>query len=192
MPTGYTAAIEDGTVTSARDFALLCTRAFIWQLRDDPWGMPPEKIVPDTKYCDERIYDLQAQLLVIAAMPLIECERRAKQEYLDDITRREDFATKQVEQNKRYQAMKEQVVVWEAPASCENLKQFMLDQIALSATSVDYRLKASPELTGNEWLERNATALALELGRCIEKRRDVISNADKVNTWLAEIRRCFS
>ena len=55
MPTGYTAGIEDGTITTGKDFLKLCTRAFgiAMDLRDEPLSVPtPAKFEPDTYYRD--------------------------------------------------------------------------------------------------------------------------------------------
>ena len=55
MPTGYTCHIEDGTVTTLRQYALTCARAFgaCASMRDEPLTvLPPSKVEPDTRYCD--------------------------------------------------------------------------------------------------------------------------------------------
>ena len=42
MPTGYTANVEDGTMTELRDYALLCARGigFTLPIRDEPFETP--------------------------------------------------------------------------------------------------------------------------------------------------------
>ena len=42
MPTGYTADIQDGKITTLREYALSCARAFgaLIMMRDDPHDAP--------------------------------------------------------------------------------------------------------------------------------------------------------
>lgn len=50
MPTGYTAQIEDRRITNAKDFLLLCTRAFgvAIDIKDEPLSTPtPMEFEPD-------------------------------------------------------------------------------------------------------------------------------------------------
>ncbi|MBO6267553.1 MAG: hypothetical protein J6N19_00245, partial [Clostridium sp.] len=53
MPTGYTCFIEDGKITTAKGFLLLCARAFgaCIEMRDEPLSEPiPEKFNGDDTY----------------------------------------------------------------------------------------------------------------------------------------------
>ena len=53
MPTGYTAYIEDGDITTGKEFLKLCTRAFgiAIDLKDEPLSVPtPTHFEPDTYY----------------------------------------------------------------------------------------------------------------------------------------------
>ena len=58
MPTGYTYYIENGNITTAKDFIMLCTRAFgaLISMRDEPLSTPiPQEIKADTQYADNMI-----------------------------------------------------------------------------------------------------------------------------------------
>ena len=53
MPTGYTAYIEDGDITTGKEFLKLCTRAFgiAIDLKDEPLSVPtPTHFEPNTYY----------------------------------------------------------------------------------------------------------------------------------------------
>ena len=45
MPTGYTAYIEDGDITTGKDFLMLCSRAFgvAIDVRDEPLSVPTDR-----------------------------------------------------------------------------------------------------------------------------------------------------
>lgn len=69
MPTGYTAGVEDGTVTTLREYALTCARgmgACIMQ-RDDPMNEPPKKQEP-TDYHVKWLAEAKEKLVQLAAM----------------------------------------------------------------------------------------------------------------------------
>lgn len=53
MPTGYTAFIEDGNITTGKEFLLLCSRAFgiAMEIRDEPLSVPtPTTFEPNECY----------------------------------------------------------------------------------------------------------------------------------------------
>ena len=53
MPTGYTAHIEDGEITTGKEFLKLCTRAFgvAVSLKDEPLSTPtPSSFEPSPFY----------------------------------------------------------------------------------------------------------------------------------------------
>ena len=55
MPTGYTAYIEDGDITTGKEFLKLCTRAFGVAIdqKDDPLSVPTKtKFEPSQYYID--------------------------------------------------------------------------------------------------------------------------------------------
>lgn len=61
MPTGYTAAVEDGTITEFDDFAWQCARAFgaLIMMRDDPMSAPiPQKFEPTAEHVEMKNFML--------------------------------------------------------------------------------------------------------------------------------------
>jgi hypothetical protein len=73
MPTGYTADVQNGTVTELRDFALSCARAFgaCIMMRDDPPGTPiPDQFEPSSYYrieCEKAQAELSRLLTLTPA-----------------------------------------------------------------------------------------------------------------------------
>ena len=69
MPTGYTAAVQDGSITTLRDYALQCARGFgaFLHMHDEPFDTPLTLPPPaDTSYYDKRIAEAER----ILALPL--------------------------------------------------------------------------------------------------------------------------
>lgn len=140
MPTGYTAQIEDGKITNAKDFLLLCTRAFgvAIDLKDEPLSTPtPMEFEPDEYYkikLQRRKQELE-KLELMTIDEFIKQEKRSMQESAE-------FAREHIEKmesaNKRYMQIREVIVKWNPPtASHENLRKFALEQIDKSIYSED-------------------------------------------------------
>ena len=52
MPTGYTAYIEDGSITTGKEFLKLCSRAFgvAIDIKDEPLSVPTPVYVEPSSY----------------------------------------------------------------------------------------------------------------------------------------------
>ena len=140
MPTGYTAQIENGKITNAKEFLLLCTRAFgvAADLKDAPLSAPtPIEFEPDEYYkinLQRRKQELE-KLELMTIDEFIKQEKRSMQESAE-------FAREHIEKmesvNKRYMQIREVIVKWNPPTtSHENLKKFALEQIDKSIYSED-------------------------------------------------------
>jgi hypothetical protein len=134
MPTGYTAAVQDGTITEFKDYALQCARAFgasIMQRDDDPSEPPKEQ--EESSYYQERVDETLEEIEVLVNLSdeeLVESEKNANLRELDQCKQRlEDEKIEKI----RYDDMLEKVRDWEAP-SAEHLKykEFMINQLVES------------------------------------------------------------
>lgn len=135
MPTGYTAGVQNGTVTEFADFAMQCARAFgaLISLRDDPADAPiPEAFEASQHYAtmaDEeavKIADLMAMTSdqISAARDAAEAERASSQAETEKL---------RLEQKARYEAMLSRVEAWPVPSpDHEGLKEFMVEQLKRS------------------------------------------------------------
>ena len=135
MPTGYTAFIEEGDITTGREFILLCTRAFgvAMAIRDEPLTIPTPKVFkPDIEYntnCLKKAIDEKARLTEMTKEEWhAECvkdrEKRiaeAKKHYEDDL-----------ELDKKYLKIRQEIKDWNAPENCIEIKKFALEQIEIS------------------------------------------------------------
>jgi hypothetical protein len=71
MPTGYTAAVADGTITEFPDFAMQCARAFgtLVLMRDEPQDAAiPEKFEPAGRDKGAMLFHESKFALICAAL----------------------------------------------------------------------------------------------------------------------------
>jgi len=153
MPTGYTAGIEDGTMTDFRSFALTCARAFgatIMQ-RDDPLDEAP-KLQSASTYHDEQAAAAWARLNSVLGMTPAACEEAAAAEHAGRWADHARYVAARAEKLARYAAMRREVDAWAPPTPQHaELKAFMLQQIEVSTEGHDYELPEPVRKTGAEW-----------------------------------------
>lgn len=184
MPTGYTAAVENGQMTELRDFILTCARgmgACIMQ-RDDPIADPPKHRQPSGHYV-ECLATAQADERRLSVMSLTQADVEAETEYVAAVKSYDESTARQVAENARYEAMIDKVVRWVPPTSeHEGLKTFMLDQLRTS--KYDYWPKRPVRMDATMWL---ATARERAAGRVEYYTREYAEDAERCasqNAWI--------
>jgi hypothetical protein len=194
MPTGYTAAVQDGKVTTLRQFAMQCARAFgaTITMRDDPWDKAiPDRFEPETRYYDEGIEKTWTILAELLTLSDAECERRATAEHANLLDSHRQYLRNKDQSRQRYEAMRDQVIAWQVPEEIASLRTFMLEQLTQSI-DFDCDTKYNPEepkvLTGEAWRSSTLAQAAKDLGYYIEKRQEEIERAASRNHWLASLR----
>lgn len=163
MPTGYTAGVGDGTVTSFKVFAMQCARAFgaLILMRDHPWDAPIDEsqFVPSSFYLDS-MERAQAELKRLEALSTDEAAAAANADYQQQVSAREESVAKAEAKRQRYESMLAAVNQWQPPtAEHEGLKSFMREQIATSLQH-DCGLewwKAPEAVAWDVWLEQRLT-----------------------------------
>lgn len=138
MPTGYTAFIEDGNITTGKEFLLLCSRAFgiAMEIRDEPLSVPTPTIFEPNEYYKNR-YE--------SAVKRLEAERNisfetAKCRMRSDYDKRVEDAKRTIANmtaiNERYARVRGQVSGWIPPTeSHKGIKKFALEQIDMCVNS---------------------------------------------------------
>ena len=140
MPTGYTAKLMDGGQTF-QEFIMGCARAFgaLVVMRDDPNDAPvPDKFEP-SDYHAKHLIEFREKLARLKAMTADERLTFGNAEKDADVSRTEQWLAKDQAANERLTAMAEQVKAWRPPTpEHKGLKDFMLQQIGISANGIDY------------------------------------------------------
>lgn len=130
MPTGYTAPVQDGTITDLRTFILRCARAMgaLIMMRDDPMDAPIRKEEVSDYHpkelakARERLAELQDQGPASVVRLANAAYEREMQQWMEERERMRQAA-------QRYGAMLAKVEAWQPPPSHEGLKEFMVKQL---------------------------------------------------------------
>lgn len=194
MPTGYTHAVQEGKITTLREFALTCARAFgaTIMMRDDPADKPiPEAFEPETKYYDEGIAEARATLAEVAALRDDQCEDRAAHEFDEALKRHVERGAERTRQKARYQEMLGKVERWEVPDDIRSLRDFMLEQLRSSIDfdcSESYRPEPPIRKTAQQWREATLAEASRALARYEQSRQEEIDRTAGRNAWIKSLR----
>ena len=200
MPTGYTASIEDGKITSGKDFLMLCARAFgaCIEMRDDSLTAPiPSKFTPSTYY-KTRVEEAEENLNKLLSLTIADAQDQIDKEYQSNQRRCAKAIEKQEKIWQKYKDIREDVQRWKPPTPMhEELKKFALKQIDISCDGdgmiacweEEMRIpKASPE----EWLCARIKSEREDLKRCKEMWQEELEKTDEKNMWLSRLRESLS
>jgi hypothetical protein len=198
MPTGYTHPVQEGKITTLREFAMNCARSFgaCINMRDDPADAAiPERFEPHTAYYDEALTKARAILDELPRLSTNECERRATAAHADKLDNHRRYAREKEEHRARYEALLAQVEGWHPPADLGELRKFMLDQLAQSIDFDCSTKYASPEpekLSGEAWRDSELSQAARDLAYHTEERRKEIERTEDRNRWIALLRKSLA
>lgn len=189
MPTGYTAAVADGTITEFGPFVMQCARAMgaCITMRDDPSDAPiPERFEPSTYY-EEHLEDARKRLSWLRSLTPAEQETEAEAEHTKALEGHRKFNADRERENTRYQAMIDKVAVWSPPTEDhENLKDFMLEQLRISIST--YENPEPTRLSGDAWYAKALGDAMSEVDWLEEKNAEEIERTEGRNKWLRELR----
>lgn len=139
MPTGYTAPVKDGEITSLTDFALTCARAFgaMVLLRDSDQSLEAtRKFIEDGSYAEnssyneDRLAQCRARLAELQAMSDEDVLAAAQKAHDAVVAGNAAYEEKRLVELARYEAMLERVEAWEPPTEDHvSFKEFMLSQL---------------------------------------------------------------
>lgn len=188
MPTGYTAAVGEGKVTTLREFALQCARGMgaCIMMRDEPWDAPiPERFEPSLEYHRDGLAKANLMLRDANTLTDAECEDRAQADFEAAMDRHEKYVSELAAQNDRYKAMLAAVEAWETEA--EGIKDFMSEQLRISIS--DYETEAPKEKTAEEWREETRRKALWDIAYHEKQMVEEIHRTELRNIWLAALRR---
>jgi hypothetical protein len=193
MPTGYTASVQDGTITEFKDFALQCARAFgaLVTMRDDPADAEiPEEFKPN-KFYQEHLDEARTALAEFEALDEIGVREAAATSNQRAVERYRNCLDEKAETRRRYVAMLEKVAAWIPPSpEHEEMKKFMRDQLNQSIEfdcSTEY-MEPPAQLTANEWLNKRREELQKSLKYAEEGLQKEIERCAQRNAWVKALR----
>lgn len=196
MPTGYTASIEDGSITTGKEFLIRCARAFgaCVEMRDEPLSVPiPFEFTPSTYY-KTQIVESEKNLKKFLTLTLDDAQDMIDKEYQTKQIQCAAAIKRQEKVRQNYRSVREDVERWELPApEYDNLKEFALNQIAISCDSdsmIAYweAEMLTPKVSPEEWLQARIESAQESLEQSKKRWRDEVENTDKKNKWLRVLR----
>lgn len=126
---GYTFPVIDGRVTTLRDFALLCARAFLHRASDLPLDAPmPERFEPLNHQLEWQ-REAEKRLTELLAMSPSDVRIAYDAAMASARSYDEKAATDHAESLARLMAMVTAVSDWTPPSGMDALKTFMLTQL---------------------------------------------------------------
>ena len=195
MPTGYTAHVANGDITSLEAFALRCARGMgaTIMMRDEPFDAPiPERFEPSD------FHVLRLASAKVAMADLLALNDAQKAEKAADWNRehhayRKKRVSDKEEIRARYEAMIAKVEAWEN--SPEGIKEFMLEQLR---TGLDFDCPADPLKyveplrTVTECYDEAIRKTAWYINYHTSENDNEIKRIKERNAWLVQLRASLS
>ena len=187
MPTGYTAFIQDGDITTGKDFLKLCLRNFgiAINMRDEPLSKPvPTQFEPDPYYKNDYEKTVETRNKY-RQMTFEEAKKELIDKHKKDIESAKKSLDEFIAEDERYMKVRDEIEKWIPPTSeHENVKKFALNQIDISLNT-DMREYCNKEL--NKDLDISDEAVHLYMNEINEFYENSVARAYK--DWQEELKR---
>lgn len=187
MPTGYTAYIKNGKITSGKEFLKLCTRAFgvAVDLKEESLDVPTPNHFEPHPYYEKAYKNALVSREKAYNMTLEKVKEDIISKYDDNKIRAEKILKNYKDEDEKYLKVREEVEKWVPPTpEHENLKKFCLEQIDRSLNTSLY-----------EWYEEDINMELDTSDDTVIKYIDILKdNANKelkrtYENWQAELKR---
>lgn len=169
MPTGYTYGVNDGTMTSAREFLLNYARRFGIGYSITQGDKPmPKKYSKDLvnrsmdSYYTKELKKAEQALKAFSALT----EQKLKSQYDSYVYKIREENKHRTEENitrkQRYLDMIEKVNAWDAPSGLEEMKESAITHLKESM-DFDCKLYLDEVCSYDEWLKTKRETLVLDI-----------------------------
>lgn len=141
MPSAYTCFIEDGIITSGKEFVKLCTRNFGVETKIADNSNTVDIISSGNEpnnYFKIRLADEQKTLEKLKAMAPEEINAEYNRIYAEEMETRKKAYDRAVELDAKYSKILGDILKWKPDEKYENLRRFAIDQIRESAPDMDF------------------------------------------------------
>lgn len=193
MPTGYTAAVGDGTITTLPEFAMTCARAFgaLIMMRDEPTSAEiPEEFQP-SDYSAKQLEAARLRRATLMSMVPSACDEAALADYNAACESRARNVLARTQTRERYEAMLEEVKAWIAPTpDHEGMKAFMIQQLeeSIRFDCGDFSLPAPVQRTGAAWLADQVVSADRDIAYHSKAHAEEVQRTADRNAWVKALR----
>jgi hypothetical protein len=199
MPTGYTAYIENGDITTGKDFLKLCTRAMgiAMDLRDENLSVPtPTHFEPDNYY-KEQYEKALYEFIKNQNMTFEEAALQMKKSHIERVTDYRKLVDKMIERNKKYQKVRDEVENWIPPTDKhKGLKKFALEQIDMcmdKPKTIEGYIEASKQEfeisdeTVHEYMKKQLDLYKWNVDHAYERYQVELERTREKNKWMEQL-----
>lgn len=198
MPTGYTAYIEDGDITTGKEFLKLCTRAFGIAIdqKDEPLSVPTQTKFEPNNYYKEKYDKALLALEQAKKITFDEAKNQMWIAYEKRIADYKSYADREISMNNKYEKVRREVNDWNPPTEEHNgLKKFALEQIDMCMTKqkyIDEYIAKSNELFDgsdeavHQYMIDNIEMCQEEVDRAYESWQEELNRAKSKNKWMKQ------
>lgn len=195
MPSGLTAPVQRGDVTSLYDFAMVCARGTmvcITMRDDDPNLPPPDEFTPSD-------FHLQAggkaelELHRLQSMTPAEVEQEYERHYAEKLRIQQTELERAAAERQRYEAMLAKVQEWSPPQEYAEFKSMMIKQLVDSlrsdceSTEEYFRTYAKRDKPG-AWYAERIESLTEDLIRHKREYAAEVQRAKMRTDWIRGLR----
>ena len=193
MPTEYTAAVADGTITELAPFALQLARGMgaLVTMRDEPWDAPiPDRFEP-SGHNAKRLAEARAERDRLTMLTEAEAQAEADRDRAEWETNRANAEADHHARRARYDAMIAATKAWRGAP--EGIRDFGLEQLR-SGRDWDCREPfeywvAQPAREGWRWREDRLTNADANIAYHTKADAEERARVEARNAWLAQLRR---
>lgn len=189
MPTGYTYAVQDGSITTFKDFALRCARgmgACIMQ-RESPLDELPKEQVP-SDYHSKALETTRLELAKVDAMTDAEIVAACDTEYESHLAEFQRRSEETATHRDRYNKMIAQVESWTPPTDdYQNFKNFMLEQLWESIKHDCYEPERPVRVTAKQWKSEKVNRLMSDIDYHTKHNKEEIERTNQRNEWIRQL-----
>ncbi len=195
MATHYTQFLIDNPNMPLKEWAFHCARAFgvCASMRDEDSSLPaPRKFKPDLKYHKSELRSAKKALAKLKKMT--KKQRVAYNKKRTEEQRKyykEILAEEQATQAK-FSKMKEAVINWNAPATHDEFKKFMLDQLEISTTNTSYYENFLTMVDNCDYWKKEIELTKSNIQYHINGQVKEIESVKKRNEWIEGLYKSFS
>ncbi len=190
MPTGYTIFIEDGRITTAKDFIMLCARAFgatntIW---DEPWDAPIPKELAVYGYYSDRLKKAKEDFERYRNMTMEQVHEANEAEHRKNIEENNRYLKKQKALYDKYMSILADIRRWEPPTmEHEALKKFAIEQIEMCLPDLNSKINSEEKPSDEEWLRIRLESAIKNVSYREDALQAEITRVTRQNEWLAAL-----
>lgn len=193
MATGYTAGVADGTITTFREYALQCARAFgaCVTLRDDPLNAEIPEFQP-SDYHEKALAEAEVELAGFVAMDESDLRQMHDREYEENVA----SATRTFEEKEltlqRYKSMLAAAKAFRPPSpEHEEYAKFLVSQLQESIQwdcDTLYAKKLKTQVPFEKWVSEKLDRLRRNVDYHRKQYREEVERVAARNKWIAQLK----